>query len=382
TSNFTNKVATIKVKKVNAVQGTKGNWVWKPKCTVLDHVSKLTSASMTLKKFDYTDALGISKSVVAWTLKKLIEDMLHLVDPKGGKIISKGKIKTGKLDFDDVYFVKELKFNLFSVSQMCDKKNSVLFTDTEYVVLSSDFKLPDDNHVLLRVPRQKNMYNVDLKNADEGFLIGYSVNSKAFRVFNSRTGIVQETLHINFLENQPNVAGSGPTWMFDIDADVAFDVKENENVVHVSPSSSDKPKKHDEKDKGEAKGKSPVDLSTRVRDLIDEFEEFFVNTTNRVTAASAPVTVVGQNPANNTISFTAASPTDTVVNPNFEIGGKSSFVDPFQYPNDPDMPAFEDIVYSDDEEDVGADADFSNLETNIYVSPIPTTIVHKDHLVS
>ncbi|GJY33152.1 hypothetical protein Tco_0417621 [Tanacetum coccineum] len=60
---------------------------------------------------------------------------------KGGKITGKGKIRTGKLDFEDVYFVKELKFNLFSVSQMCDKKNSVLFTDTECVVLSSDFKL-------------------------------------------------------------------------------------------------------------------------------------------------------------------------------------------------------------------------------------------------
>nr|GFA68163.1 retrovirus-related Pol polyprotein from transposon TNT 1-94 [Tanacetum cinerariifolium] len=53
--------------------------------------------------------------------------------------------------------------------------------------------------------------------ADEGFLVGYSVNSKAFRVFNSRTRIVQETLHINFLENKPNIAGIGPKWLFDID---------------------------------------------------------------------------------------------------------------------------------------------------------------------
>nr|GEW67296.1 ribonuclease H-like domain-containing protein [Tanacetum cinerariifolium] len=83
--------------------------------------------------------------------------------PKGGKITGKGKIKTGKLDFDDVYFVKELKFNLFSVSQMCDKKNSVLFTDTECLVLSPDFKLPDESQVLLRVPRENNMYNVNLK---------------------------------------------------------------------------------------------------------------------------------------------------------------------------------------------------------------------------
>ncbi|GKE51523.1 hypothetical protein Tco_1486679 [Tanacetum coccineum] len=58
----------------------------------------------------------------------------------------------------------ELKFNLFSVSQMCDKKNNVLFTDTKCVVLSPDFKLLDESQVLLRVPRKNNMYNVDLRN--------------------------------------------------------------------------------------------------------------------------------------------------------------------------------------------------------------------------
>ncbi|GJZ53841.1 ribonuclease H-like domain-containing protein [Tanacetum coccineum] len=63
---------------------------------------------------------------------------------KGGKITRKGKIRNGKLDIEVVYFVKELKFNLFSVSQMCDKKNNVLFTHTECVVLSPDFKLTDE----------------------------------------------------------------------------------------------------------------------------------------------------------------------------------------------------------------------------------------------
>ncbi|GJR98122.1 putative ribonuclease H-like domain-containing protein [Tanacetum coccineum] len=82
-----------------------------------------------------------------------------------GQITGKGKIITGKLDFEDVYFVKELKqFNLFSVSQMCDKKNKVLFTDSECLVLSPDFKLPDENQVLLRVPRQNNMYSFNLEN--------------------------------------------------------------------------------------------------------------------------------------------------------------------------------------------------------------------------
>ncbi|GJS61638.1 ribonuclease H-like domain-containing protein [Tanacetum coccineum] len=58
----------------------------------------------------------------------------------------------------------ELKFNIFSVSQMCDKKNNVLFTETKCLVLSPDFKLLDESQVLLRVPRQSNMYNFDLKN--------------------------------------------------------------------------------------------------------------------------------------------------------------------------------------------------------------------------
>ncbi|GJT82931.1 putative ribonuclease H-like domain-containing protein [Tanacetum coccineum] len=84
--------------------------------------------------------------------------------PKGGKITRKGKIRTGKLDFEDIYFVKELKFNLFSVSQMCDKQNSVLFNKTKYLVLSPDFKLLEESQVLLKVPRQNNIYSFDLKN--------------------------------------------------------------------------------------------------------------------------------------------------------------------------------------------------------------------------
>ncbi|GJZ76629.1 putative ribonuclease H-like domain-containing protein [Tanacetum coccineum] len=80
-----------------------------------------------------------------------------------GRIFGKGKIKTGTLDFDNVYFCKELKYNLFSVSQICDKKNNVLFTNTECLVLSFDFKLLYESRVLLTVPRKDNIYSVDLK---------------------------------------------------------------------------------------------------------------------------------------------------------------------------------------------------------------------------
>nr|GFA45942.1 ribonuclease H-like domain-containing protein [Tanacetum cinerariifolium] len=83
---------------------------------------------------------------------------------RGCKITRKGTIKTGKLEFENVYFVKDLKYNLFSVSQICDNKNSVLFTDSECVVLGRDFKLLDDANILLRTPRHHNMYSIDLTN--------------------------------------------------------------------------------------------------------------------------------------------------------------------------------------------------------------------------
>nr|GEW81067.1 hypothetical protein [Tanacetum cinerariifolium] len=82
----------------------------------------------------------------------------------GCMITDKGTIKTGKLEFENVYFVKDLKYNLFSVSQICDNKNSVLFTDSKCIVLGQNFKLSDDTNVLLRTLRQYNMYSIDLNN--------------------------------------------------------------------------------------------------------------------------------------------------------------------------------------------------------------------------
>ncbi|GJR04715.1 putative ribonuclease H-like domain-containing protein [Tanacetum coccineum] len=204
-SNFNQRVNTVKDKKfntarpkevvnaarpkavVNAVKGNNVNavkasacWVWKPKNKVLDHVSKHNSASITLKKFDYGNPqmdLQDKGVIDSGCSRHMTGNMSYLTDyeeidggyvafggnPKGGKITGKGTIKTGNLDFENVYFVRELKFNLFSVSQMCDKKNSVLFNDTECIVLSPNFKLTDESQVLLKVPRKNNMYSVNLK---------------------------------------------------------------------------------------------------------------------------------------------------------------------------------------------------------------------------
>ncbi|GKC06778.1 hypothetical protein Tco_0998388 [Tanacetum coccineum] len=142
-SNFTKKVNIVKGTKGNPQQDLKGKGVIDSGC----------SRHTTGNRSYLTDYKEIDGGFVAFG-----------GNSKGGKITGKGKIRTGKSDFEDVYFVKELKFNLFSVSQMCDKNNSVLFTDTECVVLSLDFKLTDERHVLLKVLTKDNMYSVDLKN--------------------------------------------------------------------------------------------------------------------------------------------------------------------------------------------------------------------------
>ncbi|GKD36924.1 hypothetical protein Tco_1257131 [Tanacetum coccineum] len=134
---------------VNAVKAS-ACWVWRP--------TKLNSASITLKKHNYVDARGRSKHMT-WNMSYLSGFkefnggyVTFRGGAKGEQINGKGTLKTGKLDFEDVYFDEELQFNLFSVSQMCDKKNSVFFTDIVCFILSPDFKLADESQVLLKVP--------------------------------------------------------------------------------------------------------------------------------------------------------------------------------------------------------------------------------------
>nr|GEX66544.1 hypothetical protein [Tanacetum cinerariifolium] len=309
-------------------------------------------------------------------------------NPKGGKISGKGKIKTGKLDFDDIYFVKELKFNLFSVLQMYDKKNSVLFTDTEYLILSPDFKLPDESQVLLRVPRENYMYIVNLKNI---------VPSRDLTCLFAKATINESNLwhirlaHINFKTINKLVKGNLvrelPTKVFETDntcvackkdkqhraSYVAFDGKEHdfdakkpESKVILSPSSSAQSRKQDDKTKKQVKGKSLVESFTGYRDLSAEFEDCSKNSSNEVNAAGSIVPTIGQNTSNSTNPFSAIGPSNTTASPTH---GKSSFIDASQLFDDPYMPELEDITYSDDENDVGAEADFNNLETSITEEP-------------
>ncbi|GKA88189.1 putative ribonuclease H-like domain-containing protein, partial [Tanacetum coccineum] len=167
------KVNTAEVNAVSAVGGKRETVVkpsagcnWRPKRHYWHKISKYNGGSRPRDCATFKDPLGRLKPKKAWWMflahdLETRPSLLIIKDFNGGPvafggskgyITGKGKIKIGKLDFEDVCFVKELQhFNLFSVSQICDKKNKVLFTDSECLVLSPEFKLPDANQVLLRI---------------------------------------------------------------------------------------------------------------------------------------------------------------------------------------------------------------------------------------
>nr|GEW82040.1 putative ribonuclease H-like domain-containing protein [Tanacetum cinerariifolium] len=309
-SNFPPKVTTAKAPMVNAAKGNPQHNL-KDKGVIDSRCSRHMIGNMSYL-FDFEKLNG---GYVAFGR-----------NPKGGKISRKGKIKTGKLDFDDVYFVKELKFNLFSVTQMCDKKNSVLFTDTECLVLSPKFKLPDENHVLLRVPRENNMYNVNLKNivpsGDLTCLFAKATLEES-NLWYKRLG------HINFKTINKLVKGylvrGLPSKVFENDNTC---VACNKGKQHRASYAAFDEKEH------EFEGRKP-EVEVNVSPS-SKFKDFSDNSINKDNAAGTLVPAVGQISPNSTNTFSAAE--------------------------------LEDITYSDDEDDV--------------VSLIPTTRVHKDHHVT
>ncbi|GJS44856.1 putative reverse transcriptase, RNA-dependent DNA polymerase [Tanacetum coccineum] len=183
--------------------------------------------------------------------------------------------------------------------------------------------------------------------ADEGFFVGYSINSKAFRVFNSRTRIVEENLHVQFSTKACDDAGKArmetvpgkyyillPLWI----ADPPFSQSSKS-----SPDAGFKPSRDDEKKVTEELGKEGSNPS-KEGERDDQEKDDNVNSINNVNAA-------GTNEVKQIIKLS----------------------------DDLNMHALEDIVYSDDDEDVGAEADMNNLNAFMPVSPIPTTRIHKDH---
>ncbi|GKE37581.1 ribonuclease H-like domain-containing protein [Tanacetum coccineum] len=185
--------------------------------------------------------------------------------------------------------------------------------------------------------------------SDDGFFIGYSINNKAFRVFHTRTIFVEENLHINFLENKPNVARTGPNWMFNIDT---LSMSLNYQPVFAGNQTNGNVEDEIADDAGKKNGVKDLtkedDINGRAKDQRNEFESVFgqdkdTNSTYRI--------------------FTPVSAAES----SYENLDIVDLQDTGIFGN----------AY--DDEDVGAEAKLNNLETTMSVSPIPITRIHKDH---
>ncbi|GKF20750.1 hypothetical protein Tco_0069388, partial [Tanacetum coccineum] len=255
--------------------------------------------------------------------------------------------------------------------------------------------------------------------AEEGVLVGYSINSKAFRVYNHRTRIVEENLHVNFLENKPNIAGNRPEWLFDIDSltntmnyqpisegnrsndnagkktnsDAGQDEKEKVPdqecillpMMHTSsyiPSSPEEDVSSPSDDIADKKTEQDSAIKRKPPQILNDL--IFNTVNNPIYTASERRTFYPAGPSSGPpqiISFDGSLP-----------------VDVHDYPDDPLMPDLEDTAepqgtgifgraYDDDEfynspfddQNMGAEADINNMEPSIVVSPIPITRIHFIH---
>ncbi|GJT98861.1 ribonuclease H-like domain-containing protein [Tanacetum coccineum] len=268
-------LSAVKGNKGNIVKAS-ACWVWRPKHKVLDHVSSNNGASMSFKRFDYIDA----HAGIQFNYEEIDGGFVTFRgNSKRGKITGKGienlidlRVKVIRCDngtefknrvmnqFCEMKGIKR-EFSVARTPQqngVAERKNRTLIEAARTML--ADSKLPTtfwaeavntacyvQNRVLVIKPHNKTPYELFLgrkpslsfmrpfgcpvsilntidplgkfnRKADEGFFIGYSTNSKAFRVFNNRTRIVKGNLHVQFSENTSNIAGSGPNWIFDIDA--------------------------------------------------------------------------------------------------------------------------------------------------------------------
>nr|GEX41273.1 hypothetical protein [Tanacetum cinerariifolium] len=189
--------------------------------------------------------------------------------------------------------------------------------------------------------------------ADEGFLVGYSVTSKAFRVFNTKTKKVKENQHVKFLENKPNVTGPGPNWLFDIDS-----LTNSMNYIPVFAGNQTDKNVGSQDTNGNAGTQDNVDTGKEV--FNQHYIVLLLWSSITSTFKSLDDKATDDKPTNDTGSNTDTS----------ELQSTGIFNSAY----DDDLDIFESPIQS-----VGAKANFNNMEPSTIVSHIPIHRVHLDH---
>nr|GEW65595.1 copia protein [Tanacetum cinerariifolium] len=300
---------------------------------------------------------------------------------KGGKITSKGTIRTRKLNFEDVYFVKELQFNIFSVSQIknnmysFDMKNIVPqkdltcllakainaknktsrilkkfiseienLVDKKVKIIKCDNGTKFKNSVMNEFCEEKDQLEKFDGKLDEGIFVGYSTISKAFRVYNTRTRKVEENLHITFLKNKPMITGGGPEWLFDIDAP-------SKSINYASVSTGP----------GQDYILMPLWKERSLFESYSQDSDGHNMDKHGLSQESECDNQERPNAENSPKNVNTDGPSITTANANDNTGRYWNFND----------------IY--DDRDKGAEFDYNNLVTVISVSHIPSPHIHKDH---
>ncbi|GJR50299.1 putative ribonuclease H-like domain-containing protein [Tanacetum coccineum] len=208
------------------------------------------------------------------------------------------------------------------------------------------------------------------RKSDEGFLVGYSLNSKAYRVYNLVTKRVEVNLHVNFLEEKPNVKGVGYRWMFDIDY-----LTDSMNYIPVSlenqannadflskrsrtTSTNSKPEETLTEPQKEMKDSS---TNPKIQAFRRELEEIALKH-------------LGTVPENNTTSTPSVNTGSQTVNTG-RLDHDDSLMPELEIFHKPETGIFDEASY--DEE--GVITDFNSLPTEIEVSPTPTLRIHSIH---
>nr|GEY52962.1 putative ribonuclease H-like domain-containing protein [Tanacetum cinerariifolium] len=345
------RINAVKPSAVTTVQHNHTKKVWRPKTLVLDHVFRTTSASMTLKRFDYNDALGRSKVLVTKPHNKTPCELLH------GRLPSIGFMRP--------------------------------FGCPVTILNTLD-------------PLGKFQGNVD-----KGFLVGYSICSSGLAWLFDIDSLSQTmNYHPVLAENQSyptagfqdtEKAGEEGTQtyvLFPVLSDGSTNPKNKKNAhtggnkhnddiqKFVSPdihssSCGDQVREQGDKVVNKDKGKSLVVTITRFRDLNEEFVECINNSSNDVSAAGPSVSTAGLDFTNSTNDFTVAGPLVFAAEINF-INSTNDFS--AAGPSNAAMPNLED--FSNNADDVGTEANTNNMESIITVSPILTDRIHKDHPTS
>nr|GEV30922.1 ribonuclease H-like domain, reverse transcriptase, RNA-dependent DNA polymerase [Tanacetum cinerariifolium] len=303
--------------KRNNVVKSSACWIWRPKVNLIDHIFK-DSGSYTLKRFNY-------------------------IDPQG--------------------------------------RLKVLFTNTECVVLSPDFKLLDESQVLLKVPRNNNMYSFDLKNfvPVEGNL-ARGLPSKTFE--NDHTFVAcQKGKQHKASWNQTN--GNVGT-KANIDAGQAGKktVTGPQYVLLPLLTNNSQGTKSSDNEVGDDAGKKSTEVLLKESGVQDRAKE-----RRERTQRNEFESLFGQDKdANGNKMFTPVSAAgSTYVYLGGSILVNAATISNADLPTDPLMLDLEDSadtgIFSGayDDEVEGVEADFNNLELTTVVSPIPTTRIHKDH---